>query len=95
MNGEEQAPTKGMLSRAAPTSPKDSQTVRVSILLDDQRQLLDTLRSRLGDVIVHGNPVREKPDTPSLSDTTHISGLASKLVDNNDSIRTIIDDLAI
>lgn len=79
-------------ARAVPKSEKSGEFQRTSSLLVDQEELINTLRTRLGDVIVGSV---DKLTSPPHDRGIHVTELNDHLVKNNDAIREIIADLAI
>lgn len=78
-------------SLATPNEVNASQLERQLALLIDQADIITRLKARLGDVSVSSAP----PKGEGVERGAHISDLNARIIDNNDELRTIIDELAI
>lgn len=85
-------PERSSRGVATANPPNDSQLERQLNLLNDQTELISRLRTRLGDVSVANSPPL---NTPGQDRGLHISDMNARIVESNDSLRVIIDELAI
>lgn len=76
---------------ASPATEKSTELTRLANGLQEQDELLEYLRSRLAIVSHHMPSDTEKGTDNSL----HISSLADRVMRNNDSIRYLLDTLAV